>query len=294
MSTQKYETFLKIVELGNITKAAEVLGYSQSAISHVVASLESEWNVKLLIRDKQGVRLTADGEILLPDITQVVEVNRRLLHKVSELQQLEAGLIRIGAFHSASMNLLPKMIKSFQESYPQVQFEVKQRGYEELEQLLLDGQLDCAIIRLPARLRIDSMPLFKDRILAVFQEGQGPETSFFPIENIEHENFIMIKELEYEVLEFMEKNHIKAKKATHADYNYSILPMIANGIGMCTLPEMMLQDTPYLFTTKPLRPAVFRTIGIGFNQIYLSSATRCFLEHAKTYVKECTNFQAFG
>lgn len=293
MSTQKYETFLKIVELGNITKAAELLGYSQSAISHVVASLESEWNVKLLIRDKQGVRLTPDGALLLPNIAQVVEVNRKLLHQVTELHQLDQGVIRIGGFHSASMYLIPKLIKSFQAKYPGIQFETKQRGYDEMERMILDGSLDCGIIRLPAQLRIDTTPLFRDRMLAVFPKDQAPMGDSFPIKNVEHEKFIMISEMELEVLDYIKRHEVKLNKTAQADYDYSILPMIANGIGMCLLPEMMLQDTPYALTYKPLSPPAFRSIGIGFNQTYLSTATRTFIQHTIDYVQTYTDFETF-
>lgn len=290
LSTQKYETFLKIVEVGNITKAAEILGYSQSAISHVVVSLESEWGMKLLVRDKQGVHLTSEGKLLLPAIKRVVAENKSLLHQVSELHHLEGGVIRVGAFHSASMNLLPQIMKSFQALYPQVQFEVKQRGYYETEQMIFEGKLDCGFIRLPTQFDIDTVPLFKDKMFAVFQEGAGPDGNHFPIQDIEHQNFILIKELEFEVLEFIEKNQIKVNKATEADYNYTVLPMVANGIGMCILPELMVQNTPYRLTLKELEPPSYRTIGIGFNQKYLSTATRRFMEHTKEYVRNHTDF----
>ncbi len=290
LSTQKYETFLKIVEVGNITKAADILGYSQSAISHVVASLESQWDVKLLVRDKQGVHLTSEGKLLLPAIEQVVAENKNLLHQVSELHQLKTGVIRVGAFHSASMNLLPNLIKSFQTLYPQIQFEVKQRGYYETEQMIFDGKLDCGFVRLPTQFDINTIPLFKDKMFAVFQKDKGPKESRFHIEDIEHENYIHIKELEFEVLEFIEKNKIKLNKTTEADYNYTVLPMIATGIGMCILPELMLQNTPYELTLKELDPPSYRTIGIGFNQRYLSPATRLFMKHTKEYIQDNYDF----
>ena len=290
METQKYETFLKIVELGNITKAAEILGYSQSAISHVVASLENEWDVKLLFRNKQGVRLTREGEALVPGMQKVVQGNKDLIHQVSELHHLESGILHVGAFHSASMHLLPKLIKSFQDIYPQVQFHIKQRGYVELEQMVLEGELDCAIMRLPVEAPIDTQPLFKDRVLAVFQEGKGPTTKRFPLKDLEQEAFIMIKELELEVLQYVEKHGLKLNQKTVSDYNYTLLPMIANGLGMCILPEMMLQDTPYVFTLKELEPPAFRTIGFGYQKNFLSSAARKFMNHAKEYVSEQTDF----
>ena len=63
---QKFMAFLTTVEYGSFTKAAEILHYSQSGISRMIQDLENEWNVTLLERGKNGVRLTSDGIRLLP------------------------------------------------------------------------------------------------------------------------------------------------------------------------------------------------------------------------------------
>ena len=64
MSIKKYEVLLQTADLGSFTKASEVLGYTQSAISHIVTGLEDELGLKLLTRDRFGVRLTPEGEAL--------------------------------------------------------------------------------------------------------------------------------------------------------------------------------------------------------------------------------------
>ena len=66
VNIQKYQAFLKAVEYGSFTKAAEALSYSQSGISRMIGDLEQEWNIILLERGRGGVRLTSDGLRLLP------------------------------------------------------------------------------------------------------------------------------------------------------------------------------------------------------------------------------------
>ena len=66
MNTTKCQILLKAVELGSITRAAEALGYTQSAVSRAVADLEREWDVALLTRNRSGTVLTSQGEALLP------------------------------------------------------------------------------------------------------------------------------------------------------------------------------------------------------------------------------------
>ena len=66
MNIQKFMAFVKTVEYGSFTKAAEILNYSQSGISRMINDLEKDWKITLLARSKAGVRLTSDGVKLLP------------------------------------------------------------------------------------------------------------------------------------------------------------------------------------------------------------------------------------
>ena len=66
MNIQKYMAFIKAVEYGSFTKAADALSYTQSGISRMIADLEKDWNVILLERDRNGIRLTGDGMRLFP------------------------------------------------------------------------------------------------------------------------------------------------------------------------------------------------------------------------------------
>ena len=107
---QKYLSFVKTVELGSFSKAAEALNYSQSGISRMIGDLEREWEITLLERDRNGVRLTSDGLRMLPFARQLCEDYARLLEQVDELGNLKSGLIRIGTFSSVATHWLPKII----------------------------------------------------------------------------------------------------------------------------------------------------------------------------------------
>ena len=71
MNHLKYAALLKTAELGSITRAAEALGYTQSAISRTIAELEREFDLPLLTRNRSGAVLTAEGALLLPYLQQV-------------------------------------------------------------------------------------------------------------------------------------------------------------------------------------------------------------------------------
>ena len=92
MSIQKYEAFIKTVEMGGLTKAAEALGYTQSGISHMIQSLEDEVGASSMHRDRAGIRMTSVGEQLLPYFTEVCASERKLEGKIRDILNLESGL----------------------------------------------------------------------------------------------------------------------------------------------------------------------------------------------------------
>ncbi|MCD7769676.1 MAG: LysR family transcriptional regulator, partial [Oscillospiraceae bacterium] len=102
MKTSRYEVFLKIVETQSLTRTAAYFGCTQSAVSQLVRAMETDLGVALLVRSKGGVRLTAEGEYLLPSMRQIVNGERSVFEKSLELQNMNAGLIRIGIFTSLS------------------------------------------------------------------------------------------------------------------------------------------------------------------------------------------------
>ena len=158
----KYRAFLVAARLGSFSKAGEALGYSQSGISRMIADLEHAWNVKLLERDRGGVRLTSEGHELAPAIQAVCDEHGRLQARVDAMIGLESGLIRIGTVTSVATHWLPSIIKHFREDYPNIDYEITTRGYSEVERMIAVGQVDCGFVRLPTRPSFDTVYLGRD------------------------------------------------------------------------------------------------------------------------------------
>lgn len=171
MNLSKYFAFVTTVEYGSFTKAAEVLNYSQSAVSRMINDLETEWNTTVLERGKTGVKLTSDGLTLLPYAKSLCAEYRRLQLQVDELSGLKTGLIRIGTFSSVATHWLPNIIKAFQKDYPNIDYELLLGDYTEIETWILEGRVDCGFLRLPASPALETFFLETDRLLAVLPEN---------------------------------------------------------------------------------------------------------------------------
>ena len=87
MSIRKYIAYLRTVETGSITQAANDLGYTQSAVSKMISDLEQDWQVKLLTRNHSGIEISSDGMVLLPTIREIVKDYEDLNFAVPEAQR---------------------------------------------------------------------------------------------------------------------------------------------------------------------------------------------------------------
>lgn len=151
MSVAKYQVFLKTVECGSFTAAAREMNFTQSGVSHAIGSLEEELGVPLLIRSHGGVTPTADGRALLPYFEKMCAMQHQLEQQAADLRGLETGLVKVATFTSVSEKWLPNILKTFQNHYPHIEFELLPSNFNsEIGGWVLNGQADCGFISLPA------------------------------------------------------------------------------------------------------------------------------------------------
>ncbi len=266
MNISKYLAFVKTVEYGSFTKAAEMLNYSQSGISRMINDLETDWKITLLERGKSGVRLTSDGTRILPYVRSICEEYEKLKIQVDELNGLQSGLIRIGTFSSVATHWLPNIIKRFQADYPNIEYELLLGDYSEIEEWIAEGRVDCGFLRLPTLPEFETIDLKRDPLLAVIPEEHplaGQE--IFPIKAFDGQFFMMLeKGGNYEITELFERHDIHPDIRFTTWDDYAVMSMVENGLGIAILPELILKRIPYHIVTKPIDVPAYREIGLAY------------------------------
>lgn len=282
MNIQKYMSFVKAVEYGSFTKAAQKLNYSQSGISRMISDLEKEWKVVLLERGKGGINLTSDGLRLLPYAKSLVDEYEKLQMQVDELNGLQSGLIRIGTFSSVATHWLPKIIKRFQKDYPNIDYELLLGDYSEIERWISDGTVDFGFVRSPAKAGLETEFLAEDPLVAVLPENHPlAKEEKIPASAFKDEPFILLERGEdSDVADILEKQGIKADIRFTTWDDYAIMSMVENGLGISILPQLILRRAPYKIVTKPLDVPAYRKIGIALKDKKTASvAVKRFLEY---------------
>ncbi|MCB5714515.1 LysR family transcriptional regulator [Lactonifactor sp. BIOML-A3] len=265
MNIQKYMAFVKTVEYGSFTKAAERLNYSQSGISRMINDLEKEWKLVLLERGKSGVKLTSDGMKLLPHAENVCREYEKLQMEVNELNGLQSGLIRIGTLSSVAAHWLPKIIREFQKVYPNIDYELLLGDYTEIEEWILNGRVDCGFLRLPTCPEFETIFLEQDRLLAILPEHHPlAHLEKFPVVALCDEPFMLLeKGAKAEVSEIFERCNLTPKVHFTTWDDYAIMSMVESGLGISILPELILKRVPYRIIAKELDVPAYRKIGIA-------------------------------
>lgn len=282
MNIQKYMAFVRTVEYGSFTKAAEMLNYSQSGISRMIKDLEQEWSVSLLERGRSGVRLTSDGLKLLPFAKSVCNEYQKLQMQVEELNGLQSGLIRIGTFSSVATHWLPSIIKEFQKDYPNIDYELLSGDYREIESWILEGRVDCGFLRLPTLPEFDTIFLEQDKLLVVLPENHPlVNYEYFPIKALCDYPFILLeKGAKADVSEIFERSNISPKVHFTTWDDYAIMSMVESGLGISILPQLILQRIPYRIVAKELEVPAYRKIGLALrDKKNTSLAVKRFLDY---------------
>lgn len=288
MNLIKYEAFVRVVEEGSLTNAAQKLDCTQSAVSHMLNGLEEELGFRILVRNRAGIKLTPEGERVLPAIRTILGAGERLSEISAAIHGLNAGTVRIGTFTSVAVHWLPGIIKTFSEKYPRIDFKLLNGDYYDVENWLADFSIDVGFVRLPGGDGCEYTPLREDRILAILpKEHPYAGKSFLPLEALHREPFIsLLEESNHDVRSALEGTGIELNVKYYTKDDYAIIAMVAQGLGISIMPELLLENGAYDVEALELENHPSRTIGLAVPRVALASpATRAFAEHAINWVK---------
>lgn len=279
---QKYVAFLKVIEAGSFTKAAELLGYTQPALSQMIAALEKELSVKLLYRSRYGIQLTPEGKRLLPSIQSAVLQYHSMRRLADEIKGIETGVIRIGTVSSVSCHWLPGVIRQFWAEHPNVQLVLHQGDYSSICEWVRIGAVDFGFVNPEAVRGLETLVIKSGEFRAVFPAGHplaGKEA--VSLQDLAEEPYLLLEEGAYsEPLEAFQRAGVKPNVRLTVHDDYSILSMVEQGLGYSILAELVLLRTDYHIVSRPIVPPIVRTLALVMkDKNSLPIASRTFIQY---------------
>ena len=280
----KYLAFVKTVEKGSFTKAAEDLHYAQSSVSKMIADLEKEWGIVLLERGRSGIGLTSAGEQILPYVRSILYDFDELEGLIYQMNGIQSGVVRIGTFSSVAIHWLPNIFSEFQRDYKGIDYEMLLGDYREVESWIEEGRVDCGFLRLPTHADFDILSLKKDEYKVVLPLSHPlAKKEKINIKDLEGQPFLLLEHGgKTEVSELLEANKVRPQIRFTTWEDYAIMSMVEKGLGIGILPEMILKRIPYKIEIRSLEVPYYREIGLAMkDKERLTPAARKFIEYLK-------------
>ncbi|GEO63455.1 LysR family transcriptional regulator [Companilactobacillus nantensis] len=239
MDFRELTTFKTISETRNFSKAADILGYTQSTVSMQIKNLEAELGTKLFEYKKRQVSITDAGLQLLPMVDKTLD-NFSDIKKWN--QTAETGILKVAAPESLTISVIAPKLQQFQAMYPQVQLELQNATCLHNEELLLRSDVDIALMMWPSKpsKRLIDHDLGEQRMVLVNSKKQ----TFQQILNDNQATFV-INEPECSYRNQFEtavwQQHQRQFKTVSLPSIASIKSIVIGGLGFSYLPLEMVK-----------------------------------------------------
>ena len=279
MDDGKLRALLTAVDCGSFSKAAAQLGYTQSAMTHLVNKLEAEIGCTLLERDSQGIRLTDAGRQLLPYIQNVVCACDTLLQEAAEQSDPRKRTLRIGCFASIARARLPELLRVFRAEHPEIQLDVLVRS-EELQAALASGRIQLALVDEARAKGFDFQPLADVPLVAVVPPDFPWESDTIPLERLLREPFLSNPD---QYIEPFLPPDTPRLEVTASD-DGSILSMVAGGLGVSVLSAFSLVGYEGQVRVLQLEEPIALRLGAAVKSLNAAgTSARTFLSFLREY-----------
>lgn len=266
MDSKKLEILMTAADLGSFTKASEVVGYTQSGLTHMMDALEREIGFPLLQRNHSGIQLTEQGMQLMPAIREFLQANANLENQIQVIAQQKTEVIRIAAYASIAMQWMPEILYRFRRICPEVNVDLRMVDHAlEPFELLENGRTDVIFASRQNYSCCDWIPLYHERMYAILPRDYplgGREV--FPLEEYADQEFIMpYGKFDNDVKAALDPVGVKLNARVSRVDDETVIRMVGRGLGVSMMTELMIRGRTDDVVCVPVEPPAIRELGMG-------------------------------
>lgn len=306
MFSEKYRFFLEIAKYGSVTRAAEHMLVSQSALSKYLHRLEEELQTKLFDRSSLPLKLTRSGELFMRYVVQGSQLESQLLRQIEEMQDNIMETLRIGIGPWRASCFLPKILPVFQEQYPFIRIELVEGVSDVLADAMDKGNVDVCIMGAARRYPgFEQIPLHDEKVLLIGNNSNilvnqlhvaNTDYSDFihiDIRDFQQERFILTtgrQQFARVIEDYFKEVHFSPIDIMRIENLQTSMYMVSNGNYFAFLPEialhsLLLPENISFFTIGD--PVLTYPISLVFSrQENLTNAAKLFVESVLMYYRK--------
>lgn len=266
MDSKKLEILMTAADLGSFTKASEVVGYTQSGLTHMMDALEREIGFPLLQRNHSGIQLTEEGAQLMPAIREFLQANANLENQIRTISEKKTEVIRIAAYASIAMHWMPEILYRFRRLCPEVNVDLRMVDHAlEPFELLESGQTDVIFASRQNYSCCNWIPLYHEGLYAILPRAyplNGRTT--FPLKEFSGQEFIMpYGKFDNDVRAALEPEGVRLNATIARVDDETVIRMVGRGLGVSMMSELMIRGRTDDVLCVPVSPPAIRELGMG-------------------------------
>ena len=168
MQIESLKVYCDLAETESFTKAAQINGVTQSAVSQQISALERMFKSLLIERSKKKFRMTREGQVLYDYSKQIISTYESLHSQLQDLKDIISGTIRVATIYSIGLHDLPPYVKKFLRTYPTVNVHVEYRRANQVYEDVLGNVVDMGLVAYPTKdSKLEILPLHKDPLVFI-------------------------------------------------------------------------------------------------------------------------------
>jgi len=276
MDSTKAKIFLLVEKYKSFSKVAEEFSYTPSAISHIADALEDELQIKLFKRTNKGVDITKEGSELMPHFEAILRAEDELKKSAEAISQNKKYSLKIGAYSSIALYLLPEILQSFKRSYPQIKTTILVD--DNMHNWLEDKTVD--IIFADDLLGVKKCyPFMEDEFVAVVPKDEFSDVEEIDLNDLYSYPFIYNGDKTLD--NYLDCSRFKEVIPVKSIENSSVVYMVKEKLGVTILPSLSAKIFVDGVKSIKLTPSLSRTIGLVYDKKSPSWACERFVAHIK-------------
>lgn len=290
MELDLFKSFVAVAEARSFSRAARAMHSTQPTLSRQIARLESELGTRLFERYGRHVECTLTGQVLLPLARAIISRTEEIFTLTREQGSIGAGTVRFGAVGNVMALLLTPILATFFAAYPRVTVDLIEMDDARLEDAVVSGELDCAVITPWGSTRAATQHLLTEEILLIMPKNHPlAKESSVALGKLANESVLLPRaglNAGNVTADAFRRAGVEPRISRRANYPELTKALVKSGLGVAPMPKMLTTpETLDGLVAVPFEKPLYRDLKLIFPRDRpLPPAARALMVHIRSAV----------
>jgi LysR family hydrogen peroxide-inducible transcriptional activator len=290
MDLDLFKSFVAVADARSFSRAARTMHSTQPTLSRQIARLETELGTRLFQRYGRHVECTVTGQLLLPLARAIVSRTEDAISLIREQAGAGTSAVRFGAVGNVMALLLTPILVSFLSAYPNVSVDLVEKDDAQLEEAVISGELDCAIMTPWGSTRAASQHLLTEEIVLVVPQGHRlSQLKSVPLAMLAGESILLPRATMNAgnvAADALRRAGFEPRFSYRANYPELMRALVRKGLGVAPMPKMLVSaDTQEGLVVIPFEKPLYRDLNIIYPRDRpLPAGARALMVHIRSSI----------